>query len=216
LSLLPTKVKETNTLYQNLLNDSSLYKFLLKLDEDLAAQCRKAGCFCGGCLHSAIYPRKPRGNPSDVEDGCNWRYSFCCARDGCRRRHTPPSFRFLGRKVYMGAVFVLISAMRNGATPKRMAQLRELVGVSRRTVERWRKWWLKDFVRSSFWKEIRARLRAPVDQSALPLSLLTSFIDRCEKEQLIDFLRFILPLTVPGLMQGFSWPAPTRRRCLSR
>jgi len=33
----------------------------------------------------------------------SWRFSFCCARDGCRTRKTPPSFRFLGRKVYLAA-----------------------------------------------------------------------------------------------------------------
>ena len=189
-------------MYQTLFNDSSLYRFLLKLDEDLAAQCRNAGCCCGGCLHRAIYPRKPRGNPPDVEDDCNWRYSFCCAREGCRQRYTPPSFRFLGRKVFMGTVVVLISAMRHGATPKRMAQLRNLVGVSRRTVERWREWWLNGFVQSPLWKAARARLRAPIDQNALPLSLLNSFPDQCEKERLIGFLRFILPLTAPRLVQG--------------
>ena len=184
-------------MYQNLLNDSSLYKFLLTLDEDLAMQCRKAGCSCGGSLHSAIYPRKPRGNPADVEDGCNWRYSFCCARDGCRRRHTPPSFRFLGRKVFVGAVVVLISAMRHGATPKRMAQLRELVGVSRRTVERWREWWLNGFVRSPFWKAARGLLRAPIDEKQLPLSLLISFSGESEKEKLIGLLRILLPRICP-------------------
>ena len=87
-------------MYQTLLSDSSLYKFLFKLDEDLATQCRQAGCLCGGHLHSAIYPRKPRGNPSAAEEDCNWRYSFCCAIDGCRRRSTPASFRFLGRRVF--------------------------------------------------------------------------------------------------------------------
>jgi hypothetical protein len=190
-------------LYQTLLTDSSLYKFLLKLDEDLAAQWRKAGCSCGGCLHSAIYPRKPRGNPSDVEDDCNWRFSFCCACDGCRRRCTPPSFRFLGRKVFVGAVVVLISSMRHGATPKRMAQLRELVGVSRRTVERWREWWLNGFVQSPFWKAARGRMGAPIDENTLPLSLLSAFPGQNQKETLIGFLRFLLPLTTSWCEQGF-------------
>lgn len=203
-------------MYQTLLTDSSLYKFLLKLDEDIAAQCRKAGCSCGGRLHSAKYPRKPRGNPSAVEDDCNWRHSFCCACDGCRQRRTPPSFRFLGRKVFMGAVVVLISAMRHGATPKRMAQLRELVGVSRRTVERWREWWRNGFVRSPFWKAARGLLRAPSDENILPLSLLNSFPGQSEKERLIGFLSFILPLTTSLLAQGFQWPLPIRRRCQSR
>ena len=182
-------------MYQTPLNDSSLYRFLLKLDEDLAAQCRKAGCSCGGRLHSAIYPRKPRGNPPDVEEDCNWRYSFCCARDGCRRRCTPASFRFLGRKVFMAAVVVLISAMGHGATPKRMAQLCEFVGVSRRTVERWRKWWLEDFVRSSFWKSACGRLASPVDKRTLPLSLLEAFRKRTVQEKMVALLRFILTLT---------------------
>src|SRR6266478_7977922 len=53
-----------------------------------------------------------------------------------RKRRTPPSFRFLGRKVFLGAVAVLVSAMRQGATAER--QLCELVGVGRRTIARWR------------------------------------------------------------------------------
>jgi hypothetical protein len=85
--------------------------------------------------------------------------------------------------------------MRHGASPKRMTQLRELVGVSRRTVERWREWWLNGFVRSPFWKAARGLLRAPIDEKQLPLSLLDSFPDQWEKERLIGFLRFILPLT---------------------
>lgn len=190
-------------MYQNLLADSSLYKFLLELDKDLAAQCKEAGCACGGRLHSAIYPRKPRGNPSDVENDCNWRHSFCCACEGCRLRHTPPSFRFLGRKVFTGAVVVLISAMRHGATPKRMAQLRELVGVSLRTVERWRQWWLNGFVQSPFWKAARGLLRTPIDEKQLPLSLLFSFSGKSDKEKLIALLRFLLPLTTCRIGQSF-------------
>jgi hypothetical protein len=115
----------------------------------------------------------------------------------------------------MGAVVVLISAMRHGATPKRMAQLRELVGVSRRTVERWREWWQNGFVRSRFWKAARSRLSTPIDETTLPLSLLSAFSGQNQKETLIDFLRFILPLT-SRVEQGFSGPLQTRRRCQSR
>lgn len=190
-------------MYQTLLTDSSLYTFLLKLDVDLAAECRKAGCSCGGRLHSAIYPRKPRGNPPDVEEDYSWRYSFCCAQEGCRQRCTPASFRFLGRKIYVAAVVVLISALRHGTTPKRMAKLRALVGVSRRTVERWREWWRNGFVRTRFWKAARGRLRKPIDKNALPLSLLEAFPSIEEKTRLIDLLRFILPLTMPRPAQDF-------------
>jgi len=34
---------------------------------------------------------------------------FCCAVDGCRSRATPPSLRFLGRKVYLAAIVVLVA-----------------------------------------------------------------------------------------------------------
>jgi hypothetical protein len=52
-------------LYQTLLRDSSFFALLLRFDEDLAAEVRQAGCgMCGGALHSARYPRKPRGGPA--------------------------------------------------------------------------------------------------------------------------------------------------------
>lgn len=43
-----------------ILQDPKLYCLLLFIDEDLAAQARAAGCACGGVLHGARYPRKPR------------------------------------------------------------------------------------------------------------------------------------------------------------
>ena len=45
---------------------------------------------------------------------------------------TPRSVRFLGRKVYLGAVVILISAMREGPTPRRVHELARLFGVDRR------------------------------------------------------------------------------------
>ena len=35
------------------------------------------------------------------------RFSLCCGRDGCRHRATPPSVRFLGGRVYVGAVVIV-------------------------------------------------------------------------------------------------------------
>jgi hypothetical protein len=187
-------------LYQNILNDTSTYAFLPHLDHDLAAEVRKSRCpLCGGKLHSACFPRKPRGVPEELEDAYSMRYSFCCAREGCRKRVTPPSFRFLSTRVYAGVVVVLVSALRHGATPKRVAKLRALVGVSRRTVERWRQWWLNDFVRSPFWRFARGRLVSPIDEQALPLSLLDSFNRRTCGKKVIDLLRFILPLSSPPI-----------------
>ncbi len=118
-----------------LLCDSTLYLWLMEVDRDLARQAKAGNClWCGGRLDSAVYPRKPRGGPADLADDYSTRLSFCCAQDNCRRRMTPPSVRFLGRKVYLGAVVVLLSAMLHGSTPPRAARLRELFGVSRRTL----------------------------------------------------------------------------------
>jgi hypothetical protein len=66
-----------------LLHDATLYDLLLAFDQDLAAETRAAGCvFCGGTLHSARYPRKPRGGPGDLGPHYATRLSFCCAGDG--------------------------------------------------------------------------------------------------------------------------------------
>src|SRR6266700_2445344 len=107
---------------------------------------------CRSAVHSARYRRKPRGGPAGLGEEHDWRFSFCCALDGCRKRKTPPSLRFLGRKVYLATIVVLIAIMREGATAARMRQLYELLGVNRRTVERWRAWWRNTFAASPFWQ----------------------------------------------------------------
>jgi hypothetical protein len=126
-------------LYQAILADANFHEQLLAFDRDLAAQCRAAGCpDCGGVLHSASYRRKPRGRPIALGEEHDRRFSFCCAVDGCRDRSTPPSLRFLGRKVYLAVIVTLISAMRDGLTERRLGKLAAAVGVDRRTVARWR------------------------------------------------------------------------------
>ena len=114
------------------------------------------------------------------------RLSFCCAEAGCRKRTTPASFRFLGRRVWGGVVVTLLTALRHGATPEQVAKLRQAVGVSRRTLERWRRWWVEQFPRSCFWKGARGRLRVPVEEGRLPLSLLECFENRRLEERTTD------------------------------
>jgi hypothetical protein len=170
---------------------------MLKCDADLAAAAQQAGCDCGGRLDSARYPRKPRGALAKLPEDYDWRFSFCCARDGCRRRRTPPSLRFLGRRVYLGAVVVLSTAMQQGVTPVRAQRLHELIGVSRQTLARWRAWWKEAFVESDFWKTARARFAPPVNESTCPLSLLERF-GMSEEARLLALLRFLEPLSTPG------------------
>ena len=124
-------------MYQAVLADAKFHEQLLAFDRDLAASARAARCrLCGGALHSASYDRKPRGCPGGLCQEYAERFSFCCAVDGCRKRTTPPSLRFLGRHVYLATVVTLISALMLGTTPSRLARLSVVPGLDRRTLAR--------------------------------------------------------------------------------
>ncbi len=194
-----------------LLADARFFELQLKFDADLAAEARAGRCGdCGGRLDSARYPRKPRGAMTKLPDDYETKFSFCCAR--CRHRNTPPSVRFLGRRVYLGAVVVLASAMQQGLTPMRAQRLHELLGVSRRTLDRWRAWWREAFVESDFWKAAKAFFSPPATEAAFPLSLLERF--GVEEERLALLLRFLMPISTPvGYVadQRLRGPSSTRR-----
>ena len=184
-------------MYTPLLSDVRFYRLLWQLDEQSAQEIKKQGCCrvgCRGALHSACYPRKPRGTPGALNDCECWRLSFCCAKEGCRARTTPPSLRFLGPKVYLAAVVTVITAMRCGANPARMQRLKELVGVSRQTVLRWQRWWQETLPESAFWRGSSGVFGSVVPRCALPMSLLEQFAGGVE-EQLLALLRFLAPLT---------------------
>jgi hypothetical protein len=188
-------------LYQALLADAKFHEQLLSFDRDLAARCRAAGCpACGGVLHSANFRRKPRGRPIGLGEEHDRRFSFCCAVDGCRDRATPPSLRFLGRKVYLAVIVTLISAMRGGLTQRRSARLAAALGVDRRTVARWRSWWLSTFTVTPFWQTAVAAFMPPADSSRLPASVLDRFAGDAD-QRLIAFLRFLAPMTGGAAMQ---------------
>ncbi len=182
-------------MYSTLLADARFHDLLLACDQDLANACRAGGCeLCGGVLHSARYQRKPRGRPCRLGPEHDLRFSFCCAVDGCRSRETPPSLRFLGRKVYLAAIVVLVSILQHGTTGARMQRLAGLVSIDRRTVERWRVWWRDIFTASPFWRSARAAFMPPVDQDRLPASLIERFTGN-DADQIIALLRFLGPVT---------------------
>ncbi len=182
-------------MYTHLLSDPRLFEFLLKCDMDIAARVRAAGCpRCGGVLHSARYPRKPRGAPIDLGQEYEKRESFCCSSLDCRGRTTPESLRFMGRKVYLGTAVILLAATDLQGSRKEMAQLRELVEVSVRTLNRWCRWWRRVFALSPFWNAVSGRFDRPVDTDRLPLSLLERFGGNA-LEQVVAMLRFLAPIT---------------------
>ena len=189
-------------MYHDLPRTARFWSVLFAIDQDLAEETRKKACPCGGRLHCANYLRKPRGTPVQLPERLCLRLSFCCDRDGCRKRVTPPSVRFLGPKVYLGAIVILISAMRQGPTPRRVRELSTRFGVDRRTIARWQVFWRERFPNTPFWKTARARLVPAVPIVSLPYSLVDAFLSRhrpCRGWTLL--LRFLAPISVPGALR---------------
>lgn len=180
---------------EKILHDRLVYEFLEAMDVDLAEEVRGGACeHCGNRLHRADFDRKPRGGPKEVMDRWIRRASFCCEKEGCRKRHTPPSVRFLGRKVYVGVVVVLVAAMMYGPNARRLAQLRDALGIDGRTLKRWRQWWLNAFVRKPFWKARRGRFMPVLDEAAMPFCLLDAF-GATQRDGLIRLMEFLSPST---------------------
>lgn len=169
------------------------------VDEAITEQVRAEGCrHCGGRLDRADYPRKPRGGAiaPGVEGWCT-RPSLCCSREGCRRRATPPSVRFLGPRVYAEVVVVLASIA--ALVSEQARELRNATGVPVRTVRRWSAWWRTAFVAGALWLEACARLVPPPAQEQLPASLLSRF---APATALGDMARFLAALTTASVPDG--------------
>jgi len=179
--------------------DARFWMLLFRIDEDLARETRGGRCpFCGEVLHSASWRRKPRG--TDLPDEQSLRFSLCCSGDRCRRRVTPPSLRFLGRKVFVGVMVILVTALRQGPTPSGFRKLEGLFGISRRTIARWQKWWEEIFPASGVWREMKARL----SRSRVLPPRARSFVDRLRDSpsarSLVRLLRsFALLASGPGM-----------------
>jgi hypothetical protein len=195
-------------MYFELLRNPSFYELLQRCDADLAEEEARRSCrHCGGVLHRGNYGRKPRVAPGVVLPEGYWaRHSLCCGTEGCRKRATPPSVRFLGRRVFLGAVVVLCSAMLQGITPWRLSRLAEALGASKQTLRRWRQWWLEVFPATPLWRVLRSQLMPPVDAAALPRSLVVRMCPGMAPSELQQMLQQISPLSTcssAGLGRGF-------------
>ena len=189
------KTKGTTRVCHAFLTDSRFYQLLFRIDQAIAEEVQAGGCRCGGVLHSARYPRKPRGLRRALDASYEARLSFCCATEGCRRRTTPPSVRFLGRKVYLGVMVVLISALTHGLSPRRRCQLIETLEVSAQTLWRWQRWWREVFAEGPLWCTERGRFMPPVPARELPGALLGRLQGAHLDERLVRLLWLIAPAT---------------------
>jgi len=185
--------------YHSFLTSTSFFRALLDLDCRMAAQVRLGRCpQCGGRLDSAPYPRKPRGVPRALEKEFSRRLSVCCSVEGCRRRMTPPSVCFLGRRVYVAVTFILMSMLSHGVTDERERQLRlnlhAQIPVDDRTLSRWREWWQHILPATPFWRVAKGRLARPILSSQLPAGLVMGFVGDMAR-QLRSTLIFVSPLS---------------------
>jgi hypothetical protein len=179
-----------------LLEDPKFHSLLLRIDHELAEQTRADGCRCGGVLHRADYPRKPRGCPRQARPQHSSRLSFCCAQ--CRKRSTSKSVRFLGRRVYLALAVVLVPARRAGPAPAAAAQLAQTLGATRRTLQRWQLWWSEQFPLTPLWRAGGARFMPPVPTEDLPGELLERFTGPAH-EALTRLLVWLSPVTVGAI-----------------
>ena len=89
----------------------------------------------------------------------------------------------------------LACALSAGVSLRRAGVLTASLQVPLRTLQRWRRWWLEDFVKTLFWRSRRALFMPPVEECSLPESLRSRFQAEGDWEHWPRLLRFLTPLT---------------------
>ncbi len=111
------------------------------------------------------------------------------------QRSTPPSVRFLGRKVYLGVIVVLLTALHHGLTEARCRRLLEALEVPLQTLWRWRRWWREQFAQTRCWRALAGRFMPPLAVDQLPGSLLERLDGSALSERVVQLLVLIAPTT---------------------
>ena len=186
----------------NFLWDANFHFLLKTIDEALAEKVHKQGCpDCSHKLHQANYPRSPMGILVQFRDHYEERLSFCC--ELCRKRRTPPSVRFFGRRWYPAPLFMLISAFMGRVNDFILTQMKErfAISVGLSTWKRWRQWWNELFPLTLFWKQVQGLIPVLETKRSFPRALLDLFQGKLE-EKISSLLIFLSPLTC-AFLQAF-------------
>ena len=178
--------------------DSTFHTLLIAIDRELAEAIRQQGCPCGGVLHQANYPRSPFGLSAKLRSAYEERFSFCC--NNCRKRITPPSVRYFGRRWYPAPLLILISALMVSINEYRLTQIKRHFGitVSESTWKRWGRWWRKAFLDTAFWKQARGLMPEPKRLMSIARQMLSSFQGTIDNKMIL-LLKFISPITADHL-----------------
>ena len=78
--------------------------------------------------------------------------------------------------------------------PARVKKLRKELGVDRRTLQRWRRWWTEKVPRTIWWREVRGEIAGELVTDELPHSLFERFVGD-GRGKLLGLLRLMGPLT---------------------
>jgi len=152
------------------INTPEFHQQLFNIDQATANIAQESGCqYCDGRLHKANYPRIGFGVSAKQAPLYSSRFSFCCA--SCRRRHTPPSVRFFGRRRYIAMIFILLSALRFSPSESRCVRLANRFGlcISLVTWKRWLAWWRFDFPLADLWVDLKAHFKLSPQSTARTL-----------------------------------------------
>lgn len=189
-----SQLKARSMNYYTFVSQPHFFSFLLQIDRSISNAAHQVPCsHCGGKLDWANFRRAGYGLPDDADPMCRLRFSLCCRTDGCRKRMTPESVRFLHGIAYTTIVLVLLSCIQHGLSPSRAEALTKKLKVSRQTITRWIAWWRKHVVPSAFWKERRGRFMPILDEAKLPDELLEFFArgDSVLRQALANLLQFL-------------------------
>lgn len=172
---------------KELLADDRFFQRLHDLDRDLFLELKSKGCpHCRGPLDTSNFTRKPRG----LGEAQERRFSLCCRREGCRKRLTPISLRFFGRKVYPAWVVILALDF--------MTRLGLNRTIARQTLARWRALWLERLAEiSPFMKWARGLLPVGLEGGLTPAAVLPAF-GFPSQESWVPCLRFFSRASVLG------------------
>jgi hypothetical protein len=146
--------------------NADFFQNLRQLDLDLFTAAKAKRCtWCGGRLDTSHFPRKLRDAGWQEEE---LRFSLCCRNEGCRKRVTPPSLRFFGRKVYSAWAVILVLDFCEALGLDRM--------ISRQTIARYRQFWQERLAESHpFMRWARGQLPPGTPTAQRPGPLLHHF-----------------------------------------
>jgi predicted DNA-binding transcriptional regulator YafY len=97
--------------------------------------------------------------------------------------------------VFFGVLVLLVPALRDGPTRRRLGRLCASFAVSVRTVRRWCRFWRETFVASRVWQAVQGRFATPIRGEAMPSSLLDALVGAGDTgERVVSVLRLVAPI----------------------